>query len=300
MPKQRRPCSVPGMESRRNRDPQGTLNAPPPVPQHPVSPPAQPMEQSCALLQPHRGGWGVPVAPFPHWGCTSWGSLCSTQAPLQSWGAAGALLAPRSRMTMGNGPFGVPVCPGGLHLPLYPALLCTIPTAASPLWGLILHLPRRGTSPFPSVGFIFFPLNSFPLLSPCFSHPDVQCHQVRSGVWAPTVGAAGTFWVAPSAHPSSSHHGCAWYHHRGRRVVPGGSLHPQRVPAGSHEAGARGTGLTPSLLPNKRSLSWRGSAGRERGEGGENSKQNQSKRAGGRGGSWAKTGRSRGAGGLQG
>lgn len=29
MPKQRRPCSVPGMESRRNRDPQGTLNAPP-------------------------------------------------------------------------------------------------------------------------------------------------------------------------------------------------------------------------------------------------------------------------------
>lgn len=43
---------------------------------------------------------------------------------------------------MGNGPFGVPVCPGGLHLPLYPALLCTNPTAASPLWGLVLRLPR--------------------------------------------------------------------------------------------------------------------------------------------------------------
>lgn len=186
--------------------------------------------------------------------------------------------------------------------------------ASAPLPCPALHQPNSsftsvGSRPAPSqmrhfsvplCWVHFFPLNSLPLLSPCFSHPDVQCHQARSGVWAPTVGAAGTFWVAPSAHPSSSHHGCAWYHHRGGRVVPGGSLHPQWVPAGSHEAGARGTGLTPSLLPNKRSLSWRGSAGRERGEGGENSKQNQSKRAGGRGGSWAKMGCSRGAGGLQG
>lgn len=148
---------------------------------------------------------------------------------------------------MGNGPFGVPICPGGLRLPHYPALLCTIPTAASPLRGLVLHLPRRGTSLSPSAGFIFFPLNSLPLLSPCFSHPDVQCHQARSGVWAPTGGAAGTFWVAPSAHPSSSHHGCAWYHHRGGRVVPGGVPAP---PAGaSRQSRGGGTGHGAHTLP---------------------------------------------------
>lgn len=217
-------------------------------------------------------------------------------------------------MTTGNGPFGVPVSPGGLRLPHRPAPLCATPAAASPAAGshpapsrtrhlgsgteegrLCCGVPAQMRS---SVGSIFFPLNSPPLLSPCFSHPDAWCHGWPRLTARPGAGSGlprrGCRDISGGTQ-RSTHHVCAWDHHWGGRVVPGGgSLRPQRVPAGSHKAGAQGTGLTPSLLPNKRSLSWRRRAGREWGEGGENSKQNQSKRSGRRGWSWAKLGRSGG------